>query len=137
MLKDAPDDSGVRQTDALNLQKKVKSRTDSANLGDYTITADLATERAWYVHGRALERFAQMTDWNFFEASLRFQRVLRRVGLWADLEKRGVQEGDTVVIGESAFSWSSDQSERKVFEAWKSAVGVRKRGTARWPHASV
>jgi hypothetical protein len=56
----------------------------------------LWAERAWYEHGHALERFAQMTDWNFlkdecfFEAFLRFQRGLRRVGLWAGLEKGGV-----------------------------------------------
>jgi GTPase len=137
MLKDTPDSSTVRQTDSLNVQKKPKSRTDAANLADYRVEADLAAERTWYVHGHALERFAQMTDWNFFEASLRFQRVLRRVGLWADLEKRGILEGDTVVIGASAFTWSSDQSERKVFEAWKSTAGLRTRGATRWPHASV
>lgn len=115
---------------------KAKSATDAARLTDYAIEADLAAERTWYVTGAALERFAQMTNWRFYEATLRFQRVLKRIGLWGDLEARGVQDGDTVVIGDSAFVWSSDQSESKLFDAWAQSAPIAVHGTARWPHAS-
>lgn len=136
MLEAAPDRSDERNTDALNVRFKAKSATDAARLADYAVEADLAAERTWYVTGVALERFAQMTNWRFYEATLRFQRVLKRIGLWADLEARGVQDGDTVVIGGSAFVWSSDQSEQKLFDAWSQSAPANVRGSARWPHAS-
>jgi len=35
------------------------------------------------------------------------------------LEKRGVTDGDTVVIGELELEWSSDRSEGKLFDQWQ------------------
>jgi GTPase len=87
------------ETEALNLQLKANSSAASARLDEFEIEADLAEHRTWHVYGEALLRFAQMTNWDYFEAVLRFQRVLKACGLWKSLEKRGVQEGDTVVIG--------------------------------------
>ena len=42
------------------------------------------------MQGTAIERFAQMTDWGYYEAARRFQRVLIAAGIDAALRARGV-----------------------------------------------
>jgi GTPase len=137
MLAKLPKLEAKLQTSALNQQVKTKSTVDSARLDEYEIVPDLAEHRTWYVYGEALERFAQMTNWDYFEAVLRFQRVLKSCGLWKSLKVRGVMEGDTVVIGDVEFAWADDQNDGKMYEAWIDDLNARGRvgkGSARWPH---
>jgi Obg family GTPase CgtA-like protein len=139
MLDAMPEVPLTLSTEALNLQTKSNRLADLERIGDFRIEAELAEGRLWIVHGAALERFAQMTDWSFFEAALRFQRVLKACGLWAELERQGVQVGDTVVIGDVEFAWSASQTEGEMYEAWldeSRAQGRVGKGSARWPHRS-
>lgn len=127
------------ETDAVNQQEKARTEADAARLDEFSVEADLAEDRTWFVRGPALERFAQMTNWDFFEAVLRFQRVLKACGLWRVLERRGAMEGDTVVIGDVAFRWSAEQGEGKMYSLWRDDLEARGRtgkGSARWPHMS-
>ena len=62
----------------------------------------------WQVTGVAIERAAQMTNWDYYEASMRFQRILRAMGVADALRETGVQEGDTVQIGEIELVWGFD-----------------------------
>ena len=56
---------------------KLAGRRDTdARIGEFAIDCDLAGPRVWFVEGAAIQRFAQMTDWSYYEAALRFQRVL-------------------------------------------------------------
>jgi GTP-binding protein len=59
----------------------------------------------WRVTGIAIERAAQMTNWDYYEASMRFQRILRAMGITDALRETGVEEGDTVQIGEIELVW--------------------------------
>jgi GTP-binding protein len=59
----------------------------------------------WRVRGIQIERLAAMTVWNLDEAVRRFQRMLERTGIVAELEEAGVQPGDTVRIGERELVW--------------------------------
>lgn len=130
-----------------------------------------------------------MTDWSYYEAARRFQRVLVAAGIDSALKARGVmvswhsaapprlphptspgsrhhpsgglaptpsgpppsvaqllsidslppQDGDTVVIGELEFDYSSDTSESAMYERWyqeRRAAGVVGKGQARWPHVT-
>ena len=45
------------------------------------------------LQGAAIERFAQMTDWGYYEAARRFQRVLVAAGIDSALTARGVMVG--------------------------------------------
>ena len=66
--------------DALN-QTDLPRRFSEARISSFQIEADLAvTPRLFYVHGEALERFAQMTNWDYYEAVSRFQKVLDAAG---------------------------------------------------------
>lgn len=69
-----------------------------------------AEEGAWRVEGVAIERAAQMTNWDYYEAGLRFQRILHAMGIADALRKEGVDEGDTVYIGDVELVWGYDNA---------------------------
>ncbi|MCL4252224.1 MAG: GTPase ObgE [Anaerolineae bacterium] len=70
----------------------------------FTIERD--EDGAFHVKGKRIERAAQMTQWDYDEAVMRFQQILETLGVSAALEKEGVQVGDTVFIGDFELEWS-------------------------------
>lgn len=64
----------------------------------------------WYVEGVAIERAAAMTNWSYHEAALRFQRILRALGIADALRVAGVKEGDIVRIGTTELTWGYDNA---------------------------
>ena len=114
------------------------ARRDDARIGEFRIEAQLSGPRVFIVHGDAIERFTQMTDWSYYEATRRFQGVLDASGITKALKAKGIQEGDTVVIGDMEFEHSDDVSEGAMYDKWASErrmAGIANRGSARWPHA--
>lgn len=61
---------------------------------------------AWRVRGRRIERIVKMTRWEYYDAVMRFQRILDALGITEALRAAGVEEGDTVRIGEKELEWS-------------------------------
>ena len=62
-------------------------------------------DEGWRVSGEAIERAAAMTFWEHDQAVRRFQRILHALGIDDALRKAGVQEGDSVFIGEFELEW--------------------------------
>lgn len=60
----------------------------------------------WIVKGEAIERAAAMTYWEYEASVRRFQQILQKLGIEDALRKAGVQEGDTVIIGDFELEWS-------------------------------
>ncbi len=52
------------------------------------------------VRGAAIERAAAMTYWEYEGSVRRFQRLIERLGVEEALRKLGIQDGDTVYIGD-------------------------------------
>lgn len=79
----------------------------------------------------------QMTNWDYYEAVKRFQRVLEVSGINAALQEAGCTAGDTVAIGDQGeFVYSDDQSEAATYGAWLEDMdnrGKSRQGVARWP----
>jgi GTPase len=71
---------------------------------EFTITRE--PDGGYRVTGAKIERAAKMTYWEFDEAVQRFQKILEVLGVRQALAKAGIQEGDTVYIGESELTWS-------------------------------
>lgn len=63
------------------------------------------SDGSWQLEGRSLERAAAMTYWEYDEAVRRFQGMLQRLGVNERLREAGVQDGDTVRIGEHEMEW--------------------------------
>ncbi|HEY5157540.1 MAG TPA: Obg family GTPase CgtA, partial [Anaerolineales bacterium] len=54
----------------------------------------------WRINSVAKERAAEMTPWGQSGSVRRFQKLMERLGVDKALREAGVQEGDTVYIGE-------------------------------------
>lgn len=59
----------------------------------------------WRVSGKAIERAAKMTYWEHYQSVRRFQKILATLGVEQALREAGVQNGDTVFIGENELEW--------------------------------
>jgi GTP-binding protein len=59
----------------------------------------------WRVTGVAIERSAKMTYWEHDGSVRRFQKLMERLGVDKALREAGVQEGDTVFIGNFELEW--------------------------------
>jgi GTP-binding protein len=78
-------------------------------------------EQAWEVEqtsqhhfrvtGVGIERFTRMTNFNVQDSVDRFQRVLDRSGIQAELEAQGIQDGDIVQIADFEMTWGEQDEE--------------------------
>jgi len=70
---------------------------------EFTITREGESE--WRLSGASIERAASMTYWEHDAAVRRFSRIMQTLGVEDALRKAGVQEGDTVHIGDFELEW--------------------------------
>jgi GTP-binding protein len=70
---------------------------------EFHITREGANE--WRIIGAAIERAAKMTYWEHDGSLRRFQKIMETLGVDEALRDAGVQEGDTVSIGEFELEW--------------------------------
>ena len=98
---------------AASLLKSLPQESAPATLPVYRADDDprafdiLHEGAAWRVRGAAIERAAAMTYWEYPQAVRRFQRILETLGIDAALREAGVQEGDTVLIGDFTLTWEA------------------------------
>jgi GTP-binding protein len=69
-----------------------------------------AEPHLWRVRGHEIERTARMTKWDYYEAALRFQRILAALGVTEALREAGIEDGDTVRIGNVELVWGYDNA---------------------------
>ena len=70
---------------------------------EFAVTREGTNE--WRISGVAIERAASMTYWQHDGSVRRFQKIMETLGVEEALRKAGVQEGDTVAIGEFELEW--------------------------------
>jgi GTP-binding protein len=71
---------------------------------------DQIAEGVWQVEGVEIEKVAQMTHWDYYEAALRFQRVLSALGIKQALVEAGIEEGDSVRVGNIELVWGYENA---------------------------
>jgi GTP-binding protein len=76
----------------------------AADPGAFTITHE--PDGGYRVNGVQIERAAKMTYWEHDEAVQRFQRILEILGIRKALAAAGIQEGNSVHIGEFELEWT-------------------------------
>ena len=95
-------------------------------------TLDDVDERAWQVEqagahqyvlrGVGIERFTRMTNFSLEDSVRRFQRVLEASGISDELERRGIEAGDTVMIGDHELTWGEQDDFAAIpDEVWRDA----------------
>ena len=65
-------------------------------------------ESAFTVSGVAIERLTRMTNFDQMDSVERYQRVLDRSGISEELEKQGVEPGDSVTIAGHELTWGEE-----------------------------
>jgi GTPase len=70
---------------------------------EFTIIHEGANE--WRISGAAIERAAAMTQWEHDGSIRRFQKIMKTLGIDEALRKAGVEDGDTVSVGEYELEW--------------------------------
>jgi GTP-binding protein len=70
---------------------------------EFVVTREGANE--WRITGSAIERAAAMTHWEHDGSVRRFQKIMTTLGVDETLRKAGIEEGDTVAIGEFELEW--------------------------------
>ncbi len=93
MVKDAPEPIAVEEMPVYRASDDPKA---------FTVTK---TDDGYEVRGEAIERAAEMTYWEHRESVRRFQRLMENIGVEEALREAGIEEGDTVIIGEYALEW--------------------------------
>jgi len=71
---------------------------------------DALADGVWLVEGTEIEKVAKMTNWEYYEAALRFQRILTALGITDALREAGVEDGDSVRIGDVELVWGYDNA---------------------------
>jgi GTP-binding protein len=70
---------------------------------EFIVTREGSNE--WRISGVAIERAASMTYWQHDGSVRRFQKIMETLGVDEALRTEGVQEGDTVAIGDFELEW--------------------------------
>ncbi|XP_042056950.1 GTP-binding protein OBGC, chloroplastic-like isoform X1 [Salvia splendens] len=102
--KNAADADGYEGPIDLNYVADKMQKQRAAPLDEFEIMHDSSTS-SWHVEGAGLQRFVQMTNWRYNDSDRRFQHVMEACGVNKSLKKRGVKEGDTVVVGGMELVW--------------------------------
>jgi GTPase len=69
---------------------------------DFTLERE---PKGWRVSGAAIERAAAMTYWEYEGSVRRFQRLMDHLGVDEKLREAGIEQGETVFIGEYELEW--------------------------------
>ena len=73
---------------------------------DMSFSVEREPDGGYRVRGRRIERIVKMTRWEYYDSVMRFQRILKALGITEALVARGVEAGDTVRIGDKELEWS-------------------------------
>ena len=66
----------------------------------------IEVEDGFRVQGAKIERIAARTIWSSFEAVVRFQNILKAIGIYQELNEVGIESGDTLYVGDYEFEWA-------------------------------
>lgn len=69
---------------------------------DYTITKE---DGAYIVTGPLIDNLVYRTNFEDHEALRHFQKVLTDKGVFEEIKEMGIQENDTVIVGEMEFDY--------------------------------
>ncbi|MDD2922977.1 MAG: GTPase ObgE [Anaerolineales bacterium] len=94
MLSDLPEET---------LEETLPIYTPDVDPNQFEIVRE--DEHEWRVTGVAIERSAKMTYWEHDGSLRRFQKLMERLGIDEALRKAGVEEEDTVHIGNFELEW--------------------------------
>lgn len=77
---------------------------DDSNFEIYKAAKDV-----YIIQGGKVERIAGVTDERNSEQVIRFQNIMKGMGVFEELNKMGIKDGDTIIIGHLEFAYYRDE----------------------------
>lgn len=77
---------------------------DDSNFEIYKAAKDV-----YIIQGGKVERIAGVTDERNSEQVIRFQNIMKGMGVFDELAKMGIKDGDTIIIGHLEFAYYRDE----------------------------
>lgn len=87
----------------------VEEDLDAYNNDDSAYEVYKAAKDTYIVDGGKIKRLAAVTDARNTEQIIRLQNILTGMGVFEELKKQGVKDGDTIVIGHLEMEYYEDQ----------------------------
>ncbi|KAG5180000.1 GTP1/OBG-domain-containing protein [Tribonema minus] len=91
----------------------------------FQILSDPAYPGQWRVAGTRIERTARMTNWDYYEAIVRFQRIMDAMGVNQELLSAGAKKGDLIMIDEYDFDFSGDLKASSLLQQYLQDSGLQ------------
>lgn len=114
VLDSLPEASEVEESKELaDAEEGIVYRYESTNKMEFTITRENDT---FIVESESIERLMRRTQFNSYEAVVRFGRILRGVGVDAELRKRGAKDGSIIRLGKFEFEFFEGGSDDYLFK---------------------
>lgn len=116
VLANAPDPAELAAQEAREAEEAegvVYRLEHREEVHDYTISRDNET---FVVEGESIERLLRRTQFGSYEAVMRFARIMRKIGLDADLRKRGAKNGSVIRIGDFEFEFFEGGEQEYLYE---------------------
>ncbi|MCI1273736.1 MAG: GTPase ObgE [Clostridiaceae bacterium] len=86
----------------------VEEDTEASNNDDSAFEVSKIKD-GYFISGGKINRLASVTDTKNSEQVIRFQNILKSMGVFDKLKKLGVKDGDTVVVGNLEFEYYADE----------------------------
>jgi GTP-binding protein len=114
LLESLPEPSEVEESEKLaKADEGVVYRYESTKDTDFTITRDNET---FVIESESIEKLMRRTQFNSYEAVVRFGRILRGVGIDDALRKRGAKAGSIIRIGKFEFEFFEGGSDEYLYD---------------------
>lgn len=91
----------------------VEEDMDAFNNDDSDFEVIKVTKDSYAVEGGKIRRLANVTDARNIEQVLRLQNIMTGMGVFEELKKKGVKDGDTIIVGHLEFIHYEDRDEVK------------------------
>jgi GTP-binding protein len=113
LLDSLPEALEVEESKELaDAEEGIVYRYKSNNEMEFTITRD---NDIFVVESASIERLMRRTQFNSYEAVVRFGRILRGIGLDAELRKRGAKDGSIIRLGKFEFEFFEGGTDNYLF----------------------
>lgn len=87
----------------------VKEDLGAYNNDDSSFEIFKVAKDTFIIEGGKIERLAGVTDERNSEQVIRFQNIMKGMGVFDELAKKGIKDGDTIIIGHLEFVFYSDE----------------------------
>jgi GTP-binding protein len=114
LLDSLPEPSEIEEIEKqAKAEEGIVYRYESKGDLDFTITRDNET---FVIESESIERLMRKTQFNSYEAVVRFGRILRGAGIDEALRKRGAKDGSPIRIGKFEFEFFEGGSDDYLYD---------------------